>query len=235
MSIFDVSEDIKQEEERDVVAGQRLTTDIYPMKIKMVYMDKSDKGAHSVNIVGEINGAPYNEAKFITNRDGQNFFADKKTGEKRINPNFAQVTSMCELLLGKKLNQMTLEKKMVKIYNFKKRADEVVERDVMTELTGLTAHPAILKIIENKQVDDGTGKWVNDPTGATREKNEITKWFDEEKRTLPEKKAGKDAEFYNEWLKSNKGKDRNKVQKVAGAAGMPSGAEDTTEDLFGSD
>lgn len=234
MNIFDVADDVKQEEERDVVAGQRLGTDIYKMKIKMVYLDKSVGGAHNINIVGTVNDSPYNETIYITNKKGENFYKDKKTGDKRMMPGFQQVSNMCELLIGKPLKSMTMEDKKIKVYNYDEQKEVPVDRKVLTELCGIVAHPAIVKILENKQIKGSDDKYVNDPTGAIREKNEITKWFDEDKKTLPEKKAKKEADFFNTWLKANKGKDRNKVEKVVGSTSA-SGAAETTEDLFGDD
>ena len=230
-NIFEVSADIKQDEERDVIAGQKLATGIYPMKLKLVYLDQSKGGAHNVNIVGEINGLPYNETIYLTNRAGNNFYLDKKTGDKRLMPGFSQVSNMCELLAGKKLGAMAMETKLIKVYDYTEKTEVPVERKVLTELLGMLTYPAIYNIKENKQVDNGSGKYIDDPTGAHRDKNEISKWFDSEKRTLPEKKASKDAKFYKDWEKSHTGKVRNNYKKVAGAAGMPAGGE-TAEDLF---
>jgi len=235
MSIFDVSSDIKQDVERDVIAGQRLATGIYPMTIKVAYLDKSKGGAHNINIVGTIEGQGYSETIYLTNKKGENFYIDKKTGDKRLMPGFSQVSNMCELLVGKKLGQMEMETKRIKVYNFEERKDVPVERKVLVELSGMLTHPAIYNIKENKQVKgvlkSGAEGYVNDPTGETRNKNEISKWFDSEKRTLPEKKAEKEAKFFKEWEKSHTGKVRDKSEKIAGATGMPKG-EDTAEDLF---
>lgn len=231
MSIFAVDKDIKQEEERDVIGGQVFETDMYLMKIKMMYLDQSKGGAHNLNIVGTIDGQNYNETIYFTNKAGQNFYKDKQSGEKRSMPGFNQINNMCQLLAGKPFAEMAMEEKTIKVYDYEEKKELPVPRKVLTETIGMLAYPAITKITENKQVKNGLGAYVNDPKGATRDKNEITKWFDEEKRTLPEKKAGKDAKFFEEWLKSYKGKTRDKVEKVSGAIA----GEETTEELFGSD
>ena len=232
MSIFDVSEDVKQEEERDVIGGMVFDTDMYETKIKMAYLDQSKGGAHCLNLVCAIGDAFYNETIYFTNRKGENFYKDKKTGDKRMMPGFNQINNMCLLLAGKKFGAMAMEEKQIKIYDFDEKKEVTKPRKVLSDLTGMIAYPALQKITENKQVKGADDKYVNCPKGTTRDRNEITKWFDSEKRTLPEKKADKDAKFFNDWLKANKGKTKDKVEKVIGA---PIAGEETTEDLFGED
>lgn len=243
MSIFDVAEDVKQEEERDVIAGKKLPTDLYKMKIKLAYLDQSKNGAHCLTIVGVTGKAPnevqYNETIYFTNRAGDNFYIDKKSGDKRMMPGFSNISNMCELLTGKKFGKMEMVDKTINVYNYDERKEMPVERKVLIELVGMIAHPAIYNIAENKQVKgvmkNGKEGYVNCPTGATVEKNEISKWFDLDKCTLPEKKADKPAKFYKDWLKSHQGKVKDKVEKMAGVTkGMPA-VEDTAEDLFGDD
>ncbi len=220
-NIFQVADDVVQEDERDVISGQKLDSDIYAAKLKIVYVDKSKSGAANINFIADINGQDYNETVYVTNKEGKNTYQCKNTGKKKLLPGFQQVNNVCKLLLGKEIKDAVLEEKMVKIYDYDQGKEVPMKRQVLTELVGVDVHIAIRKILQNKQVKSDSGNYVNDPTGATRDSNEIDKFFNANKQTLPEVTKERmtqeevKAEFYQTWLDSNKGKVKDKVQKVA--------------------
>ena len=215
MNIFEVSADVVREEERDIISGQKLDTDIYAAKLKMVYVDKSKSGAANINFMLDVNGQNYNETVYVTNKSGQNTYTCKKTGKKKLLPGFQQVNTVCKLLLNKEISAAVLEEKMINIYDYELSKEVPMKRQVLTELIGENAHVAIQKVLQNKQVKADSGDYVNDPTGETRETNEIVKWFNADKQTLPEFAEESEAKFFQKWLDANKGKVKDKVQKVA--------------------
>ena len=74
------------EESRDVLGGGFiLPTNVYDGIIKLAYAGKAQSSnAQSVTVHVDIDGKEYRETIWITNRDGQNSYPDKKDAKPAI-------------------------------------------------------------------------------------------------------------------------------------------------------
>jgi hypothetical protein len=100
----------------------------------------------------------------------------------------------------------------------------------MTNLIGKQVKVGVIKRIENKRGNDGSGKYIDLP--ETREVNVISQFFyaDSGLSVMEKAKGETDAKFITEWKKVNDGNTHNRVKKVdAVTAGQSSG----TKKLFG--
>lgn len=191
---------------------QVFPSDIYDMKIKYAYAGKSSGGAMSVTVVGNLltaNNAEYSETFYITNKQGQNFF--EKNDKKIPLPGFTVIDDMCCFGDKKHLSQQSTEDKIIEKYDAEAKGMVQVSVPVITGLTNKTVTVAIRQIKEykRKKFDDGY-KTVAD----TIEINQIDKVFDNTTHKTANEMIDKKetAEFYNTWLKANKGiiKDKTK-------------------------
>lgn len=191
-----------------------LPTDIYTGKIKAAYGGKSAKGALNVTLLVELNGKEYRETIYVSNQKGENFFLNKQDNSKKVPlPGFSIINDICMLTCEKQLFEMDTEEKQVKIYNPDTKTEEPKGVDMLMELLGKEISLAIFNNLEDKtKLNETSGEY--EPTGETRETNNIEKAFHTDtKLTLFEAQGGKEAgEFWDAWLTKNKGIQRNKVK-----------------------
>lgn len=232
-------------EAKDTLGGfSRLESDVYPAVIKMAYAGQSQHGAHNVTVVADVNGQEYRETLYVTNRKGENFYVDKN--DKSIRhplPGFTVVDDLCLLTTGHALAEQEAEPKVVKVYNPEEKKEVPTEVPVLMDLIGKTIQLGIIKRIEDKTAkNDQSGEY--EPTGETRETNQIDKIFHVESgRTVSEYRHEIDpAEFLPAWTKRNQGKTRDVSQAGKGNApagnagsGRPGGGErkPASKSLFG--
>lgn len=224
MSIFSSLGTTGFEEQKDTLGGyQPLDTGAYPAKIKTIYITTSEKGAMAANVVAEINGQEYHEQLWITNSKGENFFLNKKTGNKVALPGFTALNDICLCAIGKELKELDAEPRVFKIYDYNAKAE--VPREVPT-ITELMNHEVILGIVRqrvDKKIKNDAGEYV--ASGETREENVIEKVFHlSTHKTVNEAKAGaEEAQFYDKWVEKNAGviRDKAKGKAEAGTAGAP--------------
>lgn len=181
-NIFSGKKSVKDDKiESDFVGGGGVfDTDIYPATIKTAYIGKASKSdARSFNLLLDINGKELRSQIWVTNRNGEVTYKDKKTGEDRNLPGFSQVNSLCMLVAGKELGDLEVEEVTVKLYDFDAKKELPKAVDCFTELHGEKINVAVQHQIVDKTENDGNGKYV--PTGDVRDVNEIIKFFPEDK------------------------------------------------------
>lgn len=231
MSVFGkVQKSTSAVEEKDVLGGgyQLAETDIYSGKIQVAYVTKAASGAMAVNVQIALaeTGTVHRETIYFTNRAGQTFYVDKKSGEERNLPGFSTLNAMSLLAVGKELLELDSDERIINVYSYDAQGEVPTKVDMLTDLLGEEIYVAIVKQTVDKtaKADDGSYQ----PTGETKEENVIEKFFRmRDKKTTSEVIAQvEEAVFFDSWLEKNKGKDRNKAKGVAAGAkaGAPTAA-----------
>ena len=208
--------------EQDSLGGFTVPTNTYQAVLRIAYMDKSARGALSVNLDFEIlangKGRRYLETIYISDASGS---VTRKDKDGNTVPTFGyeKVDSICKAALGKSLAELD-EAVMKKV---KVGKDKVDDREVLMELNDAKLILGISEQIENKSVkNESTGNW--DPVAETRETNQISKVFDVDGLTTVERVAKQDEpKFMNDWVARFAGKRVDKTKKIAGAVGMVAG------------
>lgn len=236
------------EANEDRVGGFRVhDQDIYEAEILAFYQITSTGGAKGVHLsVKFANGGLYDEDIYVTDKQGNNTY--ERDGKTHYLPgwNHADHIAICATG-GKGLGELDVEDKTFKIWDT--NAKQALPKSVPTfvETIGKKIWLAISKTIENKSVKDASGKYV--PTNEQRTVNGIDKVFDfETKLTIaeathknPDGSIGKPAEFFDQWLAQNKGKERNNFKQVAGGGTVgkpgqnnpPQAGQSSKPSLFG--
>lgn len=210
-----------------------INTGAYPAKIRLAYLDTSPKGAAFValDLMLNINGKSrqYKEDIYISNRDGELTYKDKKTGEDKPLPGFVTVDTLCKLAIGKPFAELETETKKIKIKNRKTKQDENLDKEILMDLIGAEI---ILGIAEEEH-----DHWDASKVGETQLKNCIDKVFSSDELTLPELEAKAEPKFLAMWKEQKTDKVIMRALnkgKAAGTAGKPAmdGAPKTAKSLF---
>ena len=210
--------------EKDSVGGSRiLESGLYGFKVVFAYVTKSAGGAIGLvlNLKNE-QGQEIRSTQWMTSgtaKGCKNFY--EKDGEKHYLPGFIMANSLCLLTVGKEINQLETEQKVIPVYNSEAKSEVPTKVDMLTDLLGQEILAGVIKQTVDKSVKDATtGTYV--PTGDTREENEVDKLFRaSDKMTTAEIRAQAEvATFVNTWKAKWEGVTRNKA-KGAGAAGKP--------------
>ena len=172
----------KAEVEDDYLGGGGvLETDIYPAEIKYAYIGKAaNSDARNLTLCLKVNGLEITRSIWMTNRNGDVTYKDKKTGEEKNLPGFNQVNGLCMLIASKEVGDMDVEEKTLNLYDYESQKEVPQAVDCFTELHGEAIQVAIQKqIVDKTAKNDQTGDY--EPTGETRETNEFIKFFPEER------------------------------------------------------
>ena len=216
------------QESQDRLGGISVfSTDIYIGTVKALYAGKSSGGATSVTLIADLNGKEYTETLYVTNKDGQNWFANKQDNTKKVPlPGFTVVDDICLIATGEPLAAQETEEKVVKVWDSEAKKEMPKSVPMITAALGKPIALGIQKTLANKQTKVGTD-YV--PNAETREENHIDKVYHPEmKLTVAEARAGQDvAQFWDAWLLKNKDQVRDKrtiKDGEAGNSGAPSKA-----------
>lgn len=237
------------EQAEDRLGGfQLFESDAYDVVIKAFYAGKATdpaSQAKSITLIGDIGGKEYRETFWITTKEGKNYFLNKQDNTKKVAlPGFQTVDDMCFAATGNGLAALAFEDKVINVYNPEHKKEMPTNVKMGMAMLGQTVTLGILKVLVNKQVQDPNTKQYSD-TAESREENQVNKVFHTpSKMTIVEAKAGKPAEFYEAWVKKNKGvtQDRRKIKDGAttgqnGRSGPPQGSgasgKPATSSLFG--
>lgn len=224
------TEDNTIQGEKDTVGGayQPLESDIYPAKITLAYISKSKGGAMALNIhFDTIKDGSHKQQLWVTSGDakGNKTFFETKNGDRKFLPGFIHANALCLLTVGKKINEVDTEEKVVKLYSYESQSEEPTKVEVLTDLIGQEVYLGLQKQIVDKNVKDANGSYV--PSGETREVNELDKIFRaaDKKTTTEAADTEATAAFFDTWLEKNKGNTQNRAKGAAngGAAGAPAG------------
>lgn len=214
------------QESQDRLGGiQVFNTDIYIGVIKALYAGKSTGGATSVTLIADLDGKEYTETLYVTNKDGQNWFANKQDNTKKVPlPGFTVVDDICLIATGEPLAAQETEEKVVKVWDSEAKKEMPKSVPMIIAALGKPIALGIQKTLANKQTKVG-----NDyvPNAETREENHIDKVYHPEmKLTVAEARAGQDvAQFWDAWLLKNKDQVRDKrtiKDGEVGSSGAPS-------------
>lgn len=233
--------------EKDTLGGSRvLDTDAYAGTIKLAYGTKAESEAMGLVLeVESDDGATIKQTFWMTSgkaKGCKNTY--EKDGKTYYLPGFIMADTLAQLTTGKSITKLDTEKKVIKKYDSTAKAEIPTDVQMLTEMIGQRIVIGLLRQIVDKTVkNDSTNTY--EPTGETREENEIDKLFcgrdTHLNMTLTEIKAGDtEATFYGQWLEKNKGQVRNKAKGASGTAGAPkagtpaaAGTAKPTTSLFG--
>jgi hypothetical protein len=246
MSFFAVETANDIQEEKDVLGGAGpLESGVYDATIILAYAGESSGGSKSLTIHADVGGRELRHTFYVTNKQGQNFYVNKKTQAKEFLPGWNAANAICLLTCNKELPAMQAEEKTVKLYNFDAQAEVPTKVKAMTELHGTKIKLGVVKQLVDKTKETGPGTKVYVPTGETREQNDIAKvFYAEDGRTVTEiRQSVEVAEFLPKWEAKNKGVTQDRTDKKAAAGvgagrpGMPGGiapqSQKPANSLFG--
>lgn len=202
---------------------------IYDAVVKMAFAGASQHGAQFVEVHLDLEGGgQHRERIFVTNRKGENFYPDKKDPNKKHQlPGFTSIDDLCLVTTGFGLADQDTEEKVVNLWDSEAKKETPQNVPALMDMVGKPVTIALLKcIVDKTQKNEATG--IYEPTGETREENEIDKFFHKETgRTVTEiRNEVSEPIFKGKWAEKNTGKDRNKAKgKKEGAPGMPGGGK----------
>jgi hypothetical protein len=158
-------------------SGGVFDTDIYQAKIKTAYIGKAQASeARNVTLLLDIGGRELRSQTWVSNKNGDVTYKDKQTGEMKNLPGYNQMNSVALLVAGKNLGDLDTEELVVKIYDFDAKKELPQSVTCFTELHGETINVAVQRqTVDKTKKNDATGDY--DPTGETRDQNEIVKFF----------------------------------------------------------
>ena len=173
---------VTTEVEDDFIGGGGvLSTDIYPATIKYAFVGKAQNSdARNLTICLKVNGLEISRQIWMTNRNGDVTYTDKKTKEDKNLPGYNQVNGLCMLLCSKEVGDMEVEEKQLSLYDYESKKEIPQAVDCFVELHGLNLQVAIQEqIVDKTEKNEASGEY--EPTGETRNINEFIKFFPEDK------------------------------------------------------
>lgn len=223
LSGLTTSNDIAAEKD-SVGGGFVLDSNIYNFTIKLAYLQKAASDALSlvVHLTTEDNKEVRQQFWMTSGKEKgcKNYYVDKN-GDKQYLPGFNMANSLCLLTVGKEISQMETETKVVNVYSKEASAEVPTNVEMLTELLGKQVLGGLIKQVVDKTAKDATGAYQ--PTGETREENELDKLFRERdgKTTAEILAQAPEAVFIETWKKKWVGQVRDRTTKQAGTAGAP--------------
>lgn len=217
-------------QERDSVGGGGvLESGLYPSKVKLAYLTKSDSGAVGLVLsLKTADGRDIRSTMYMTSgtaKGGHNYYTDKD-GAKQYLPGFNLANSLALLAAGKEISACDTETKVVNVYSKEAKAEVPTKVEMVVDLLDKDIIVGLLKQVVDKTAKNDAGVYV--PTGETREENEIDKFFRaRDKMTTSEIRAqATEPAFYDTWDAKWTGKVKNKAKGAGagGTAGAPKAA-----------
>ena len=207
------------QEDKDAVGGGGFTvpeSGVYDATIKYAYLSQAQSGAGAVNFEFDLNGNTYRETMYVTNRNGQNFYVDKRDGSKKYLPAYLNVDAIALFATSKPLAELKDQAKVINLYNFEQQKEVPTEVPMLVELLGKKVKLGLIKEKSFKQVKDASGNYVD--SDEVRETATINKVFSpKDGRTVNEVRAEQaEAEFITKWLEKWEGKINDKTAKSSG-------------------
>ena len=236
--------------EKDSVGGgsKILESGIYNCTVAMAHATQSAGGAMGLVLTLKTDaGQEVKQTLWMTSgtAKGCKNFYEGKDGQKQYLPGFIAANSLCLLAAGKEIAQMDTETKVINLYSSEAKAEVPTKVEVLMDLLGKEIIAGIVKQVVDKTKKNDAG--IYEPTGETREENEIDKFFRaRDKMTTAEIRAqAEKAVFIDTWAAKFTGVTREKAKgagAAAGTAGVPkvaggvmaaaAGAKKPTTSLF---
>lgn len=229
MSIFaNLTTDNSIADEKDSVGGgsKILESGLYLCKINMAHVTISQGGAMGLVLTLKTEaGQEIKQTLWMTSgtaKGCKNYY--EKDGQKNYLPGFLLANSICLLAVGKEIAQIDTETKVINLYNAEAKSEVPTKVDVLMDLLGQDILVGLIKqVVDKTKKNDTTG--VYEPTGETKEENEVDKFFRARDRmTTAEIRAqAPTAAFADTWATKWTGntKEKAKGAAAAGTAGVP--------------
>jgi len=226
MSLFATLSNDGLEKDQDIVGGgvQRLNSDIYPGKLKAVYITRTKDNGLMANVLFTPEGEDheYKEAFYIANGKGQNYY--EKNDKKFPYPGFTVINDLCIITTGKPLSEQDTEDKVFKLYDYDAKQEVPTTVPVISALLDTEATFVIRKCEEFKQVKTDNGYVDSDEIITT---NEVIKVLYDDGATVASNSEPVYAEAWLEkWKNVTYDKTKGKTPKVTKGN---TGASGTTE------
>jgi hypothetical protein len=230
MSILaSLSTDASIADEKDSVgSGGPLDSGLYNAKVALAYITKSAGGAIGlvINLKTDTN-REIRQTLWMTSgtaKGGKNYY-ENKNGEKQYLPGFLHANSLSLLTVGKEICGLDTETKVVNVYSVEAKAEVPTKVEMLMDLIGQEVIVGLIKqTVDKTKKNELTG--IYEPTGETRDENEIDKLFRAKDRmTTAEIRAQAEAaSFIDTWNAKFTGTVKNKAKGAAGVAGAPKAA-----------
>lgn len=237
------SDESIQNESDNLGGGGLLESNAYLLEIKLAYITTADSGAVALNIRANTeDGKEVRQQFYMTSgtaKGCKNYYEDRN-GEKKYLPGFLTANSLALLTTGKEISDQDTEEKVVALWSNTAKAEVPTKVPMLMDMLGKQVIAGILKqTVDKTKKNDQTGEY--EPTGETRDENEIDKLFQAStRRTTAEIRAGAETGvFIDSWKAKWEGKVKNKTKGNNGSgakAGAPKPAATSTKptsSLFG--
>lgn len=214
-------------DEKDSVGGTGpLDSGLYNFTVALAYLGKSKGGALSLNLnLKTQDGREVRQQLWMTSgtdKGCKNYYEDRN-GAKQYLPGFNLANSLALLTVGKEISQCGTEQKVISLYSHEAKADVPTKVDVVMDLMGKEIIGGLIKQTVDKTVKNEATE-IYEPTGETREENELDKFFRaKDRKTTSEIRAqSEDATFIDTWEQKWAGKVRDRAKGAkAGLPGVP--------------
>lgn len=215
------------DEKDSVGSGGPLESGIYNCKVALAYLSKATSGALGLVLTLKTDsGKDIRQTLWMTSgtaKGCKNYY--EKDGEKFYLPGFNMANSLALLTTGKEISQLETETKVVKVYSPEAKAEVPTKVEVLVDMLDKDILAGLIKqTVDKTKKNEATGAY--EPTGETREENELDKLFRARDRmTTAEIRAqAETATFIETWDAKWTGKTRDKSKGAAGTAGVPKAA-----------
>jgi len=215
-------------DDRDSVGSAGpLESGLYNAKVTLAYINKSQGGAMGLvlNLKTDA-GKDVRQTLWMTSgtAKGCKNYYENKDGEKQYLPGFTHANNLALLTVGKEIATLETETKVVNVYSPEAKAEIPTKVEMLMDLLGKEILVGLIKQTVDKTKKNDAGAY--EPTGETRDENEVDKFFRARDRmTTAEIRAeAQNATFVETWENKWKGVTRNKAKGAGGTAGAPKGA-----------
>lgn len=212
-------------------------TDIYDFTIKVAFMQDTKSGGKQITyVMTDAQGKEVTHTVYPTSKKSgteKPTYTDKD-GNEQLLAGYIIADDIAVVATGKSLNTLATSNIVMKLMD--RTVKQKVDTPVIAfpEMQDRKVSLAIQRCVENKtRLNDSTKKY--EPTAETRQVQELVKVLDENHFTVNEAANGMEQpEWSVAWLKSFKGKDRDKTVAVGNGAkpGLPTQESSTgTSDI----
>jgi hypothetical protein len=230
MSLFEgVQLDNSAVQDEDRVGGSNFAkieeSGAYKGIIELAYLGESTSGAKNITIhFKTTEGATHRETIYYTSgkaKGCKTTYTDA-TGTVRNLPGFKILRELAAVAGEVDVTELDVEEKVVALYDFAEKKEVPTEVQVLTDLVGKPVILGIIKNIEDKQAKADDGSYQ--PTGETVVRYYIDTVFsalEDEPFTfnelvLRQEQPDTKAAFYDKWVKSWEGKERDRTAAKKG-------------------
>lgn len=226
--LSNLSTDSSVTEEKDSVGSSGpLDSGLYKAIVVLAYVVKSQGGAMGLKLTLKTDaGREIRQTLWMTSgtaKGCKNYY--EKDGEKFYLPGFNHANNLALLTCAKEISAMDTETKVVNEYSAEAKAEVPTKVEMLMDLLGKEIIVGLIRqTVDKTKKNEATG--IYEPTGETRDENEIDKLFRAKDRmTTAEIRAqAESATFIDAWDTKNTGKTRVKSKGAAGTAGAPKAA-----------